>query len=220
MLMTHAHQPLSVPTGPYSSTYFSPATLASSFHIELPLPSQASTLATVSVCGCGSSSTNSAAQIRTPRQSVSSPPMDSTPSPSRSIASQKARDAKVRSCIACYKRKVRCDRRSPCSKCVRSHTDCVYPTKPESSITLGEDQIASRMQKLEGVVADLRNRLPQRRTRRLSQPHSQLLMTEDEDVNYLHNAFWKNINVQVSDILMAVYYMSLTEVSSRKLLTY
>lgn len=72
------------------------------------------------------------------------------------------------------------------------------------------------MQKLEGVVADLRKRLPQRRTRRLSQPHSQLLMTEDEDVNYLHNAFWKNVNVQVSVVQEMLVGLVINKVSSRK----
>src|ERR1700753_1811109 len=34
---------------------------------------------------------------------------------------------KLRSCVVCRARKVRCDKQSPCSNCRRANTACLYP---------------------------------------------------------------------------------------------
>ncbi|KAH7233803.1 uncharacterized protein BKA55DRAFT_580188 [Fusarium redolens] len=36
--------------------------------------------------------------------------------------------AALRNCISCKERKVRCDRRLPCSNCTKADRDCVFPT--------------------------------------------------------------------------------------------
>ena len=45
-----------------------------------------------------------------------------TPSSTPTLAS------KLRSCVICRKRKVRCDKQSPCSNCSRANVACVFPS--------------------------------------------------------------------------------------------
>ena len=54
-------------------------------------------------------SASSLASARTP---------SSTPTPA----------SKLRSCVICRKRKVRCDKQSPCSNCSRANVACVFPS--------------------------------------------------------------------------------------------
>lgn len=49
----------------------------------------------------------------------------------------------ARSCIECRRRKIRCDRNNPCTRCVSVHTRCTY--------TLYGDQLRSPLQSLEGT---------------------------------------------------------------------
>ncbi|KAJ3570988.1 hypothetical protein NPX13_g5538 [Xylaria arbuscula] len=51
-------------------------------------------------------------------------PVDDAISPQ---AAQLAQPTHLRSCILCRQRKVKCDRRQPCSNCVRAGTNCVHP---------------------------------------------------------------------------------------------
>ena len=37
------------------------------------------------------------------------------------------RERNTRSCIECSRRKVRCDRQTPCNNCVRAESECVFP---------------------------------------------------------------------------------------------
>lgn len=75
-----------------------------------------------------------------------------------------------RSCVTCRKRKVRCDKRMPCSNCSRAHTPCVFPPpgraprRPrakETNITNKtqtserEVELMKRLRKLEGIVEEL-----------------------------------------------------------------
>ncbi len=61
-----------------------------------------------------------------------------------------------RSCIVCHRRKVRCDKRSPCANCTRTGILCVYPSKsdgkavrhPKATIA----DIASRLVQLERTI--------------------------------------------------------------------
>ena len=39
--------------------------------------------------------------------------------------SQNAKPQRVLACVLCQQRKVKCDRQSPCSNCIRSHAQCV-----------------------------------------------------------------------------------------------
>lgn len=79
------------------------------------------------------------------------PPPD-TPPPARSGAGEMIarRPKKVeRSCILCHRRKIRCDKRSPCSTCTRAGLLCCYPPAAE--------QLARRPRKT--TIADVAERL-------------------------------------------------------------
>lgn len=43
-------------------------------------------------------------------------------------SSAPAKASKLRSCVICRTRKVRCDKQSPCSKCRRANIACVFPS--------------------------------------------------------------------------------------------
>ncbi|KAH8652161.1 fungal-specific transcription factor domain-containing protein [Xylariales sp. PMI_506] len=65
-----------------------------------------------------------------------------------------------RSCIVCHRRKVRCDKRSPCGNCTRTGILCCYPSddrpttrQPKTTIA----DIASRLVQLERTVLAIAN---------------------------------------------------------------
>ena len=66
------------------------------------------------------------------------------------------------SCVSCKQRKIKCDRASPCSNCVRSNTQCVVP--PPSRTPRGRNggrrrkadtELLERIANLEGIVKKL-----------------------------------------------------------------
>lgn len=61
------------------------------------------------------------------------------------------------SCLTCRRRKIKCDKLSPCSHCVRSHSHCDYaprkraPKRSKKNADNGrEAELLSRLNKLEG----------------------------------------------------------------------
>ncbi|KAH8822092.1 fungal-specific transcription factor domain-containing protein [Xylogone sp. PMI_703] len=69
--------------------------------------------------------------------------------------SQVQRKILVRSCITCHQRKVRCDKRSPCTNCVRADVLCCYPTPQRNHVrphrmTIAD--VAARVARLERTV--------------------------------------------------------------------
>lgn len=63
-----------------------------------------------------------------------------------------------RSCVLCNRRKVRCDRRSPCSACLRGGRQCVFPDASDQSRRRGRPRkttiadVASRVSDLERSI--------------------------------------------------------------------
>ncbi|KAK9444435.1 fungal specific transcription factor [Metarhizium brunneum] len=60
-----------------------------------------------------------------------------------------------RSCVVCHRRKVRCDRRSPCSACTRNGSLCAYPPSNQAvgrvrKTTISD--VASRLSSLEKTI--------------------------------------------------------------------
>ncbi|KAJ5157189.1 uncharacterized protein N7482_008289 [Penicillium canariense] len=74
-------------------------------------------------------------------------------------ASRPAPDiASSRSCVTCRRRKVRCNKRSPCSNCVKAGIDCVFPPPgraPRRSKRPPDTELLSRLRRLEGVIEHL-----------------------------------------------------------------
>ncbi|KAM0205163.1 hypothetical protein ACHAQI_009396 [Fusarium lateritium] len=88
--------------------------------------------------------------------------------------------AKIRSCVVCRSRKVRCDKLSPCSNCRRANIPCVVPSNDrpprwarrleriandghagtgEGGGQPGNDQVMDRLRTLEGLVKELSGQL-------------------------------------------------------------
>jgi hypothetical protein len=81
---------------------------------------------------------------------------------------------KLRSCVTCRTRKVRCDKTSPCSNCRRANIPCVVPSTEKlprwarrleraTTVVDGGDpaagQVQNRLRKLEGLVKELSGQL-------------------------------------------------------------
>ena len=63
-----------------------------------------------------------------------------------------------RSCVTCRKRKVKCDKRHPCSNCNRAAIECVFPgpgRAPRRSRKSPDTELLARLRRLEGVVQSL-----------------------------------------------------------------
>lgn len=73
-------------------------------------------------------------------------------------------DASSRSCVTCRRRKVRCNKRSPCSNCVKAGTDCIFPPPgraPRKSKRPPDTELLSRLRRLEGVIEHLSGKNPE-----------------------------------------------------------
>lgn len=63
-----------------------------------------------------------------------------------------------RSCVTCRRRKVRCNKREPCSNCVKAGIDCIFPgpgRAPRKARRPPDVELLSRLRRLEGVVESL-----------------------------------------------------------------
>lgn len=62
-----------------------------------------------------------------------------------------------RSCIECRRRKTRCDKRYPCSRCTKTSKQCVFPHSGRARKINGstEAELTSRLRRLEGIVQKL-----------------------------------------------------------------
>ncbi|KAJ8109389.1 hypothetical protein OPT61_g7497 [Boeremia exigua] len=63
-----------------------------------------------------------------------------------------------RSCITCRRRKVKCDKKKPCSNCARAKIECVFPgpgRAPRKSRKPPDAELLERLRRLEGVVQNL-----------------------------------------------------------------
>ena len=101
-----------------------------------------------------SSSMSSGPPIYTPqsRRNTGSPPIDATNSASSGP------QPNPRSCITCRKRKVRCDKRHPCSNCTKADIECIFPgpgRAPRRSRKPPDAELLARLRRLEGVVQHL-----------------------------------------------------------------
>ncbi|KAI3321590.1 hypothetical protein HD806DRAFT_524048 [Xylariaceae sp. AK1471] len=126
--------------------------------------------------GGGSSASLSEAEKRATVSSVLS-------TAAASITTTTAPPPKLRSCVVCRSRKVRCDKESPCSNCRRANIACVFPStdrpprwarrleRVAQNAAAGErsaqaadpvaNQMMERLRNLESLVKDLSGQLEQ-----------------------------------------------------------
>ncbi|KAL9031682.1 MAG: hypothetical protein Q9196_000315 [Gyalolechia fulgens] len=105
-------------------------------------------IATTSSGNSSGTPTNSAKS----RQNTGSPPVNGTNGTS-TVA-----QPNPRSCVTCRKRKVRCDKRHPCSNCNKAAIECVFPgpgRAPRRSRKPPDAELLARLRRLEGVVQHL-----------------------------------------------------------------
>lgn len=78
--------------------------------------------------------------------------------PDPSVSSPSAPRLNPRSCVTCRRRKVRCNKQSPCANCTRAGIECVFPgpgRAPRKSRKHPDTELLARLQRLEGVVHSL-----------------------------------------------------------------
>lgn len=125
------------------------------------------------------------------------------------------RVAPGRSCIACRKRKIRCDRNQPCAYCVKIRVQCVYPVQEKEARRLPDDgDVLSRLKRIEKSLArletsTLNDNLSHPRPRSRDSPGDPLnldggdvqttpggsgrLVVEEGDTRYVNGSFWADL---------------------------
>ncbi|RHZ63390.1 hypothetical protein CDV55_104886 [Aspergillus turcosus] len=69
----------------------------------------------------------------------------------------------IRSCVTCRRRKVRCNKRTPCSNCVKAGIECIFPPPgraPRKTKRPHDAELLSRLRRLEGVIEHLSGKKP------------------------------------------------------------
>ncbi|KAF2711841.1 hypothetical protein K504DRAFT_465575 [Pleomassaria siparia CBS 279.74] len=106
-----------------------------------------------------------------------------------SISAAAATSANARSCVTCRKRKVKCDKKQPCSNCARAKIECIFPgpgRAPRKSRKPPDGELMDRLRRLEGVVQSLNAQVEEHEQeaadRSQSQPQSQSQsQSQDQD---------------------------------------
>ncbi|KAM5371303.1 hypothetical protein ACJZ2D_008104 [Fusarium nematophilum] len=92
--------------------------------------------------------------------------MSSSQNPDKQTTSAPDTDLKIWSCVICRRRKVRCDRKDPCSNCVKSNIECHFPVTGRiprrsrdpnawKSPAQKQSELLGRLRRLESVVTEL-----------------------------------------------------------------
>ncbi|KAI9802452.1 MAG: hypothetical protein M1825_002837 [Sarcosagium campestre] len=132
-----------------------------------------------------------------------------------------------RSCVTCRRRKVKCDKRSPCHNCAKAHIPCIFPgpgRAPRRSKKAPDGELLARLQRLEGAVKELSGDgdEPDATTAGRSVDYQAIGNGDDPDVHrpltnnldrrigrlvidegksrYVSSAFWANLSEEVDDI--------------------
>lgn len=83
----------------------------------------------------------------------------SPPTHSYSISSASGSSAlNPRSCVTCRRRKVKCDKKHPCTNCTKARIECIFPAPgraPRKARKPPDAELLERLRKLEGMVKTL-----------------------------------------------------------------
>ncbi|KAI0555109.1 fungal-specific transcription factor domain-containing protein [Xylaria curta] len=93
-------------------------------------------------------------------------PADETDATASSMSAQLSQPAHLRSCVLCRQRKVKCDRRQPCSNCLRAGANCVHPPgagraakRPRQAV---DAKVLDRLSQLETTIRRLQQQAKDR----------------------------------------------------------
>lgn len=86
--------------------------------------------------------------------------MSSNPTPEKAdiLADPAGPHHVPRSCTTCRRRKVRCDKKRPCSNCTKAGIECIFPgpgRAPRKARKPPDTELLARLRRLEGVVQNL-----------------------------------------------------------------
>lgn len=111
-----------------------------------------------------------------------------------------------RSCIACRKRKIRCDRTQPCAYCTKIRVQCVYPHSERDVPKPPADDVLAKLRRIEASMVRLEGRganetSPQSlhtpahtSTHKESIPQSGRLLVEQGDTRFVNGSFWNALD--------------------------
>ncbi|KAG7137273.1 Bikaverin cluster transcription factor bik5 like protein [Verticillium longisporum] len=130
-------------------------------------------------------------------------------------------------CLTCRRRKVRCDRRSPCSQCAKAGLDCAFPTSgrvptrrdgaPASSSRDRNQDLLARLNRLEGLLRHIGVQPddpapsddglhpqataaePRSDDEALTQSVGSMFVSEDDTI-YIPSRFWRHISEEVTNL--------------------
>ncbi|KAG7126791.1 hypothetical protein HYQ44_000511 [Verticillium longisporum] len=130
-------------------------------------------------------------------------------------------------CLTCRRRKVRCDRRSPCSQCAKAGLDCAFPTSgrvptrrdgaPASSSRDRNQDLLARLNRLEGLLRHMGVQPddpapsddglhpqataaePRSDDEALTQSVGSMFVSEDDTI-YIPSRFWRHISEEVTNL--------------------
>lgn len=127
-------------------------------------------------------------------------------SPPSTLSQTRVRQRTVRSCQICHQRKVRCDKKLPCSNCVRGKGLCRYPD-PERKVRRPHKttitDVAARLSQLEGVIrtapsnpdSNQHASQPREASAEISS-HGEIAMSQDGDTGTNRNASAEDLLVE------------------------
>jgi hypothetical protein len=78
--------------------------------------------------------------------------------PSSSMSPVAATGLNARSCVTCRRRKVKCDKKHPCSNCAKARIQCIFPSPgraPRKPKKPADTDLADRLRRLEGLFESL-----------------------------------------------------------------
>lgn len=152
---------------------------------------------------------------------------NNSPDAPRSAGQSNWHSLSSRSCVTCHRRKVRCDRKVPCTNCSKGDWTCVYPSKGRDSSRKPPSlqDVTDRLERVEAML--LRYCDDQGASRRLAEHEGQgtfvaqdsiqsstenppqnfgqrsrpweLLLNDGQRVQYVNNSNLKDLLQDVSD---------------------
>ncbi|KAK5445354.1 hypothetical protein LTS15_010135 [Exophiala xenobiotica] len=146
-----------------------------------------------------------------------------------------SRAAPGRSCVACRRRKIRCDRKQPCSYCTKLNLSCTYPgSDQDGKRARPQNYLLSRLERVESSLQRLESKGPAvesphasepasssshesgiaRNRQRTPDPESGKLVLEEGDTRYVTTSFWTDLDNADKDTAAKGDHPTTTEIDS------
>ncbi|KIW58640.1 hypothetical protein PV05_03141 [Exophiala xenobiotica] len=144
------------------------------------------------------------------------------------------RAAPGRSCAVCRRRKIKCDRKQPCSYCTKLNLPCSYPGSIQDGKSRPQNDLLSRLERLESSLQRLAPKVPANESPQVSEPTSSStnatgiatnrertpdpgsgrLILEGGDTRYVTTSFWADLDAADKDTADRVEHPTTAAVDS------